>query len=246
MPKEDRAIVNLPKSFKKEKLDPHPTQKIIETFEKVESQKDEINKLKEENTQLKKAQVENPKLSPTDAIQEGKHPCGFYCLDGNGKVDCLKFYDEKGVVRQVPQEVCDKHFTFMQGATQSKRELFKKDTIITEQLPCLCRFDQEDEWFCALNAPTVRKLDYGLKTCQACPKRLTEELRKKHEVAGKFSNTDRYVTCGAKITEDTKVGLLVWDSKDPTCPHQGQAYPLTHCFSVKCPNAKMVQYTVKR
>jgi hypothetical protein len=237
--KENRIIVSLPKSFKEKYVGKHAAKDIIKTYKKCEEQDNLLAKKDEEIATLK-AQKNKPDTA--EPIQESKHLCGFYCLDGNGKVDCLKFYDEKGTVRQIPKEVCDHHFAFMQGAIQSKKEMFKKDIVIAGEFPCRCRFDQEDEWFCALNAPTVRKLEYSSKTCQACPKRLTEEKVKELDNL----KTDRYVTCGAKITEDSKAGLLVWDSKDPTCLHQGQAYPLNHCFSIKCPKAKIVQYTTKK
>jgi hypothetical protein len=50
-----------------------------------------------------------PNKSDTAEIQESKHSCGFYCLNSDGKVNCLKFYGEKGVGRQVPKGVCDHH-----------------------------------------------------------------------------------------------------------------------------------------
>jgi len=242
--KEDRAVVNLPKSFK-EKLGPHPTPKIIETFKKFESQKDEINKLKEENAQLK-AQVETPKLGTTEPVQESKHLCGFYCLDGNGKIDCLKDYDKRGAVHQVPKEVCDQHFAFMKNNIQTKKEMFTKDTAVAEQFPCKCRFDHEDEWFCALKAPAVQKVEYGLKVCQACPTRLTKDLVKKLEAQGEFTETKRYITCGAKEKQDAKVGLLIYDSKNPDCPHNGICVPIQACFDAHCSYAKIMQVMPKR
>jgi hypothetical protein len=50
-----------------------------------------------------------PNKPDTAEVQESNRPCEFYCLDDNGEVNCLNFYDEKGVVRQVPKGVCDHH-----------------------------------------------------------------------------------------------------------------------------------------
>jgi hypothetical protein len=129
---------------------------------------------------------------------------------------------------------------------QSKKYEVKKDFEIADDNPCLCRFDHDDEWLCALNAPTVRRLEYGLKTCQACPDRLTEEKRKQLETQGEFTETKRYITCGAQEKQDAKAGIIVWDSKNPDCPNQGVCVPIRACFDAKCSYAKLVQVMPKR
>jgi hypothetical protein len=244
MPTEGRALVNLPKTFRK-KLGNHPTKEIMKTFEKFEKQKDEITRL-EENTRLK--QISTATEFPTEhIIQESEnHQCPFHVLDGNGKVDCLKFYDKKGVIRQVPKKVCDQHWTSIQSTIQRKKEAFQKDAVIAEQFPCRCRFNHEYEWLCALKAPAVQKIEYGLKVCQACPTRLTKDLVKKLEAQGEFTETKRYITCGAKEKQDAKVGLLIYDSKNPACPHDGVCVPIQACFDAHCSYAKIMQVTPKR
>lgn len=52
---------------------------------------------------------EQNKPDAAEPVQESKHLCGFYCLDSDGEVNCLKFCDETGALRQVPQGVCNNH-----------------------------------------------------------------------------------------------------------------------------------------
>lgn len=169
-------------------------------------------------------------------------PCPYYSYNHpQALVHCSKDYDTKGLIHRVTEEVCDMCW----DRIQSKKQQIEDDATLADQYPCLCRFDHEEELFCALNAPTVRRLEYGLKTCQACPDRLTEELKKQREAEGEFTETKRYITCGAKEKQDSKAGILVWDSKNPDCPNQGYCVPIVACFQAKCSYAKLVQIIPK-
>jgi hypothetical protein len=182
---------------------------------------------------------ETVKPAEVPVAQVESQPCPYYSFNRpQSLVHCSKDYDTKGMIHRVTQEVCDMCW----DRVQSKKQQINDDATLADQNPCLCRFDHDEEWLCALNAPTVRRLEYGLKTCQACPDRLTEQSVKER---GEALKTERYITCGAKITEDKKAGLLVWDSKSKECPHQGSAVPIQACFNIHCGYAKAVQYVPK-
>jgi len=198
-------------------------------------------------TSIEASTTDSPKETekPAEVLttQVESQPCPYYSFNHTQSlVHCSKDFDTKGMIHRVTQEVCDMCWERI----QSKKDQAAQDETIAEQYPCLCRFDHDNEWLCALNSPTVRRLEYGLKTCQACPDRLTEEKRKQLETQGEFTETMRYITCGAKQKEDPKAGLLIWDSKNPNCPHKGYAVPIQACFNAKCPYAKLVQVIPKK
>lgn len=155
-------------------------------------------------------------------------PCPFFTL-GEDVVMCGKDYDKKGVVHKVPEDVC------MQCWQRNKDILAPQIKPDTEKVECLCRYEHAGKYFCVKNPPRAVPLAHNLKTCLACPDRLTKD---KAEHRGLILRTHEYVTCGSKENMDPKVGLMLYCDKEG-----GRWVTIAHCKKIECEFLKTVQTT---
>lgn len=165
---------------------------------------------------------------PTPPIETSQ--CPFYSLVDD-IVHCSKDYDQRGVIRKVTKEVCTLCWNRQEKAREQARNLNPAD------LPCLCRYEHEGNFYCGLRPAKARKLEHGLKQCQACPERLTEE---KVALQGDVLTTKKYVTCGATENVDKTRGLMLY-SRNKKCPHQNRWITTDQCEEAKCPFLKKVK-----
>ena len=162
-------------------------------------------------------------------IEMSEHAtCPHYSW-GENVVLCGKDYDKKGVVHKVPEDVC------IQCWQRNKEILAPQTKPAIEKVECLCRYEHAGEYFCLKNPPRAVKLAHALKTCLACPDRLTKD---KAEQRGLILRTHDYVTCKAKEVMDPKTGLMLYCQKEG-----GRWVQISHCKKVKCEHLKTVQTT---
>ena len=176
-----------------------------------------------EGAETTKDLIEQPIREPSEHAT-----CPNYSW-GENAVLCGKDYDKKGVVHKVPEDVC------MQCWQRNKEILAPQTKPDTEKVECLCRYEHAGKYFCVKNPPKATPLAHNLKTCLACPDRLTKE---KAEQRGVILRTHEYVTCGAKEHRDEKRGLMLHCMKEG-----GRWVDISHCKKIHCPSLKTVQTT---
>lgn len=162
---------------------------------------------------------QTPTVDPTKT-----HQCPHYSFDpAIERVLCSKDFNRGGRIHKVPQEVCDKHWA------EIKKTWTEEDV---SEVECLSRYEDKDAFFCVKNPPKAVKLLHGLKTCRACPDRLTKQ---RAEDLGLVLTTRKYVICGAEERQDEKVGLML------RCPRASQWTNIEQCEELRCTQFKTIK-----
>jgi len=170
----------------------------------------------------------NEKPAPPQTPLMDHPPCPHYSW-GDNIVLCSKDYDKKGVIHKVTDVICAMCWQ------RNKDILAPQTKPDTEKVECLCRYEHAGKYFCVKNPPRSVPLAHNLKTCLACPDRLTKD---KAEQRGLILRTHEYVTCGAKEHRDEKKGLMLHCMKEG-----GRWVTIEHCKKIQCKSLKTVQTT---
>lgn len=202
------------RDLKREKREWQAKQVLAESTEK------EVVTLGEESS---KDLIEQPIMGPSEHTT-----CPHHSI-GDDVVLCSKDYDKKGTIHKIPDSIC------MQCWQRNKSILAPDIKPDTEQVECLCRYEHAGKYFCVKNPPRSVPLAHNLKTCLACPDRLTKD---KAEQRGLIMRTHDFVTCKAKENMDPKLGLMLY------CEREGGRWvTIAHCKKQGCENLKTVQTT---
>lgn len=168
-----------------------------------------------------------PTETPEWTVPIPSRQCHFYAEAEDGLVHCSKDYDAKGIIHRVTEVICAMCWDRIAKRVQDNKRL-------SEAYPCLRRFQGQDGDFrCVIHPPKATRLSDGLKTCQACQDRLTEEIAQQK---GIIIRPQYYLDCGAQEKKDDKAGWLV------NCPHTAKTewQPIAVCKEKECPRLKII------
>lgn len=188
-------------------------------FQKNKDLRKEVRELKAGQPEVTSTVKEQtPTVDPTKT-----HPCPHYSFDpAIERVLCSKDFNRGSRIHKIPQEVCDKHWE------QIKKTWTEQDISDVE---CLSRYEDKGAFFCVKNPPKAVKLLHALKTCRACPDRLTKD---RAEHMQKVLQTHYFVNCGAKESEDR----FYCKKKEG-----GKWVTIDHCKKKECEFLKTYQTT---
>jgi len=193
-------------------------------FQEVKDLRKDVRELRSqlEGQPDKKGPTEQtPAVDPTATTT---HQCPHYSFDPSiEKVLCSKDFNRGGRIHKIPQEVCDKHWE------EIKKTWTEEDV---SEVECLSRYEDRGAFFCVKNPPKAVKLLHGLKTCKACPDRLTKQ---RADDLGLILTTRKYVTCGALEKKSETVGLML------RCPKTNEWCNIRLCEEIECPQFKTIQ-----